>query len=120
MGVATLSAAWRGRRPRNPLAVWRVRSILCLRSPELRLSAPGAAWMVKCRTTFRSLVSRRPPHLVHAFGFSGHGFQLGPMIGLVIAELITEGQTASPIAPFAIQRFADRADEPERERGVEH
>jgi hypothetical protein len=42
------------------------------------------------------------------------------MIGLVIAELITEGQTASPIAPFAIQRFADRADEPERERGVEH
>ena len=43
------------------------------------------------------------------------------MIGLVIAELIAEGQTVSPIAPFAIQRFADRADEPESGRGgVEH
>jgi sarcosine oxidase subunit beta len=65
--------------------------------------------------------SSTTPHLVHAFGFSGHGFQLGPMIGLVIAELITEGQTASPIAPFAIRRFADRADEAESGRGsVEH
>jgi sarcosine oxidase, subunit beta len=44
--------------------------------------------------------------LVHAFGFSGHGFQLSPVIGLIIAELITEGSTSSPIAPFAIQRFA--------------
>jgi sarcosine oxidase subunit beta len=65
--------------------------------------------------------SSTTPHLVHAFGFSGHGFQLGPMIGLVIAELIAEGQTVSPIAPFAIQRFADRADEPESGcGGVEH
>ncbi len=45
--------------------------------------------------------------LVHAFGFSGHGFQLGPVIGLIIAELITEGESASPLAPFAIERFAD-------------
>ena len=52
--------------------------------------------------------SSTTPHLVQAFGFSGHGFQLGPMIGLVIAELIAEGQTVSPIAPFAISRFADR------------
>ncbi|MEN3381402.1 MAG: hypothetical protein V7608_1446 [Hyphomicrobiales bacterium] len=44
--------------------------------------------------------------LVHAFGFSGHGFQLGPVVGLIIAELIADGTTASPIAPFAIGRFA--------------
>jgi len=44
--------------------------------------------------------------LVHAFGFSGHGFQLAPAVGLVIAELITTGETRTPIAPFGIERFA--------------
>ena len=44
--------------------------------------------------------------LVHAFGFSGHGFQLSPAIGLVIAELVTQGETVSPIAAFGIGRFA--------------
>jgi sarcosine oxidase, subunit beta len=47
--------------------------------------------------------------LVHAFGFSGHGFQLGPVIGLIIAELVTKGEAASPIAPFAIKRFSRAA-----------
>ena len=50
--------------------------------------------------------SSTTPQLVHAFGFSGHGFQLGPVIGLIIAELIVKGETESPIAPFAIERFA--------------
>jgi sarcosine oxidase subunit beta len=59
--------------------------------------------------------------LVHAFGFSGHGFQLGPVIGLIIAELIREGATPSPIAPFAIERFANWSGAPEASRsGVEH
>ena len=56
--------------------------------------------------------SSTTPRLVHAFGFSGHGFQLGPVVGQIIAELIVEGQSASPIAPFAIQRFADWAGAP--------
>jgi sarcosine oxidase subunit beta len=54
--------------------------------------------------------SATTPRLVHAFGFSGHGFQLGPVIGPIIAELITAGQAASPIAPFAIERFAGWID----------
>jgi len=50
--------------------------------------------------------SATTPNLVHAFGFSGHGFQLGPIVGEIIAELVTEGRSASPLEPFAIDRFA--------------
>ena len=51
--------------------------------------------------------SKTTPNLVHAFGFSGHGFQLGPLVGEIIAELITQGRSTSPLAPFAIERFTD-------------
>jgi sarcosine oxidase subunit beta len=49
-------------------------------------------------------VSSRP-HAFHAFGFSAHGFQLGPMVGGIIADLVTKGETALPIEPFAVDRF---------------
>lgn len=52
--------------------------------------------------------SATTPNLVHAFGFSGHGFQLGPIVGEIIAELVTQGRSASALAPFAIERFADQ------------
>jgi sarcosine oxidase, subunit beta len=42
----------------------------------------------------------------HAFGFSGHGFQLGPICGVIMAELVTMGRTNLPIEPFRITRFA--------------
>jgi sarcosine oxidase, subunit beta len=41
----------------------------------------------------------------HAFGFCGHGFQLGPIVGSIIAELIMTGSTNLPILPFRIDRF---------------
>ncbi len=43
--------------------------------------------------------------LYHAFGFSAHGFQLGPIVGKITADLITKGKTDLPIAPFSISRF---------------
>ncbi|OCR22741.1 sarcosine oxidase subunit beta [Pseudomonas syringae] len=43
--------------------------------------------------------------LYYAFGFCGHGFQLGPGVGDVMAELIDTGATSTPIEPFAITRF---------------
>lgn len=49
--------------------------------------------------------SRTTPGLLHAFGFSGAGFQIAPAVGEVLAELVTQGQTATPIAAFAIDRF---------------
>lgn len=43
--------------------------------------------------------------LIHAFGFSGHGFQLGPATGAVVADLILKGATATDIAGFSPRRF---------------
>ena len=45
----------------------------------------------------------------HLFGFSAHGFQLGPVVGSIIADLVVRGTTALPIAPFAIGRFSRAA-----------
>ncbi len=43
--------------------------------------------------------------LFYAFGFCGHGFQLGPGVGDVMAELISTGATSTSISPFDIRRF---------------
>jgi sarcosine oxidase subunit beta len=44
--------------------------------------------------------------LLHAFGFSGHGFQLAPGVGAVVADLIVDGASETPIDGFSIGRFA--------------
>src|SRR5205085_30725 len=43
--------------------------------------------------------------IYHQFGFSAHGFQLGPGVGALVAELIVAGATNLPIAPFRVDRF---------------
>ena len=46
-------------------------------------------------------------------GFSGHGFKLSPMVGVLMAELIAAGQTRTPpaltmdITPLRLSRFAE-------------
>lgn len=47
------------------------------------------------------------PGLFHSFGYSGHGFQLFPAVGAALAELIANGATNMPIAPFAPARLAE-------------
>ena len=43
-----------------------------------------------------------------AVGFSGHGFKLSPMIGVVMAELIMEGQATSvDISMLDLGRFTE-------------
>ena len=49
--------------------------------------------------------------LYYAFGFSGHGFQLGPGVGDVMAELISTGSTSTSILPFSINRFASSVEQ---------
>ncbi|KAB0265941.1 NAD(P)/FAD-dependent oxidoreductase [Microvirga brassicacearum] len=49
--------------------------------------------------------SETTPGLIHAFGFCGHGFQIGPGVGLCLSEIIVDGHTETPLSPFAIGRF---------------
>jgi sarcosine oxidase, subunit beta len=56
--------------------------------------------------------SRTTPGLIHAFGFSGHGFMLGPGVGAVLAELVLDGRTDVPLEAFDIARFTQRTDAP--------
>lgn len=49
--------------------------------------------------------SKRLPGLIHAFGFSAHGFALVPLVGQLVSA-ITEGRKLNqPIDAFAIDRF---------------
>lgn len=41
----------------------------------------------------------------HSFGFSAHGFQLGPVGGRILSELVIDGATDLPIEAFRSDRF---------------
>ena len=43
--------------------------------------------------------------IYHQFGFSTHGFQLGPGTGAMMAELVATRATNTPISGLAIERF---------------
>ncbi|CAB3662558.1 FAD-dependent oxidoreductase [Achromobacter piechaudii] len=53
--------------------------------------------------------SARVPGLLHAFGLSGAGFQIGPAVGEVLSELVVRGQSSIPIDAFCIERFTAAA-----------
>lgn len=45
------------------------------------------------------------PDAYHAFGFCGHGFELGTLVGRLIAELMLDGKASLPIAAFTVVRY---------------
>lgn len=49
------------------------------------------------------------PGLIHAFGFSAHGFALAPLIGPIVVDLLEGRPTGYNIAPFAPARFGSFA-----------
>ncbi|WP_028467952.1 NAD(P)/FAD-dependent oxidoreductase [Neptunomonas japonica] len=49
--------------------------------------------------------SVRSENAYHAFAFSAHGFQLGPVIGQVMTDLISEGSSRFDLDPFKINRY---------------
>lgn len=56
--------------------------------------------------------SPNAPGVIHAFGFSGHGFQLVPVVGAAIADLVRHGATERPIQNLDARRLMrPRAEE---------
>ncbi len=53
------------------------------------------------------LIDLHPQHrnVVIAGGFSGHGFKFAPVVGEIVADLITAGKTKHRIDKFRISRF---------------
>jgi sarcosine oxidase, subunit beta len=49
--------------------------------------------------------SETTPGLSHAFGFSGGGFLLAPGVGEVLAGLICDGETSTPLSAFSVNRL---------------
>ncbi len=55
----------------------------------------------------RFIVDRHPaaPGVAFASACSGHGFKFAPLIGDILADLVTDGATEWPIEPFRADRF---------------
>lgn len=53
------------------------------------------------------IIDRHPDHaqVLIAAGFSGHGFKFSSVVGEILADLATEGDTRHNIQPFSLGRF---------------
>jgi len=49
--------------------------------------------------------STKHPGLWHVFGFCGHGFQLAPAVGEIVAQSLISGRLDQRLSPFSVDRF---------------
>ena len=96
----------------HPEEVEAMRAFVAPRIPDL----PGTLLQtVTCMYTNTPdehfVIARHPGHeqVVVACGFSGHGFKFVPVVGEIVADLVSEGTTAHPIGLFDPGRFAGSA-----------
>jgi sarcosine oxidase subunit beta len=87
------------------LAAQAVELIPGLRNAQIIRSWSGTEAYLPDRQPVIS-ASGTTPGLLHGFGFSGAGFQIGPAAGEVLAELACDGASSTPIDAFSIGRFA--------------
>ena len=95
-----------------------------LQLPHLRRIAPALANLHVLRT-WSGVESYFPDDLpvmgpsqsvsglYYAFGFCGHGFQTGPGVGDVMAELIDRGTTSIDLTPYSVRRFGETIGAPQ-------
>jgi sarcosine oxidase len=70
------------------------------------LSAQTCLYTMTPDDTF--IVDRMPghPHIVIASPCCGHGFKFSPVVGEIVADLVSRGTTPHDIAPFRLRRFS--------------
>jgi sarcosine oxidase len=89
--------------------VERVRGFLRRRMPAANGALENAKVCLYTNTPDQTFViDRHPvaPGVAFASACSGHGFKFAPVIGEILADLVTDGSTAWPIVPFRAARFA--------------
>ena len=69
----------------------------------------GATCMYTVTPDLDFLIGAHPrnPNILVGAGFSGHGFKFSTLIGLMLAELATQGTTTYPIERFRLDRFRE-------------
>lgn len=73
---------------------------------DVRITRSWAGMEAKTRDLIPVIgPSPNAPGVFHAFGFSGHGFQLVPVVGAIICDLVVKGATSRQIAAFAPERL---------------
>jgi sarcosine oxidase subunit beta len=111
-GEGSISADWLRSRPKPDVAHTAGRTAIAV-VPHLRHVPIIRIWTgVDGDTADGSPVvgpSRRHAGLFHAFGFCGHGFQLGPAAGAVLAEVAATGHSETDISGLGIERLLGQA-----------
>jgi sarcosine oxidase len=85
-----------------------VRGFLAARVPAANGKLCHAKICMNTNTPDRNFVlGAHPacPRVILAGGFSGHGYKFAPVVGEIVAELVTTGVTRHDIRPFEPSRF---------------
>lgn len=96
------------REVREEEEVERIRGCLSRHIPALAgRCAHAAACMYTNTPDFHFILSPHPehPNVSVAAGFSGHGYKFCSVVGEILADLATEGETSHPIDLFSPARF---------------
>jgi sarcosine oxidase len=93
----------------GPSDIERVRAFMRMRMPVANGPLANAKVCLYTNTPDETFViDRHPaaPGVAFASACSGHGFKFAPVIGEILADLVTDGSTSWPIEPFRADRFA--------------
>lgn len=95
---------------RNPEWLGYLSELIERRAPGLADVQPGRGWagLYEMTPDHNAIIGEADelPGLYYACGFSGHGFLMGPGVGEVVADLMTDRTPFIDVSPLDKRRFA--------------